>query len=95
MYGTRDAAQNWYQEHSQQLIDIGLRQGEASPCTFFHKEKGIRTYVHGDDHVRCGTTAALKWMQQKLEAKYQVKTQILGPEEGQNKQVRIFNRVVN
>ena len=43
MYGTRDAAQNWYQEYSGQLIKIGFEQGKASPCTFYHRELGIRT----------------------------------------------------
>ena len=46
MYGTRDAAQNWHNEYSQQLIDVGFQQGKASPCIFYHQEKKIRTYVH-------------------------------------------------
>ena len=33
-------------------------------------------------------------MQQGLEQKYQVKTQVLGPDEGQSKQIKILNRVV-
>ena len=36
MYGTRDAAQNWYEEYSGQFIKIGFRQGRASPCVFHH-----------------------------------------------------------
>ena len=34
MYGTRDAAQNWYKEYSQQLVKIGFTQGIASPMHF-------------------------------------------------------------
>ena len=94
MYGTRDAAQNWYKEYSQQLIKIGFVQGIASPCTFYHNERQIRTYVHGDDYVSTGKPNDLKWMQTELEKKYQVKTQVLGPNEGQQKQVKILNRVV-
>ena len=34
MYGTRDAAQDWYKEYSQQLMNVGFIQGKASPCAF-------------------------------------------------------------
>ena len=37
MYGTRDAAQNWQEEYSSQLVQIGFQQGKVSPCTFYHK----------------------------------------------------------
>ena len=51
MYGTRDAAQNWAKEYADMLVNIGFTQGRASPCVFYHKERGIRTFVHGDDYV--------------------------------------------
>ena len=94
MCGTRDAAQNWHQEYSNQLIQSGFKQGLASPCIFYHPEKGIRTYVHGDDYVSTGSPEALKWMQTRLESKYQVKTQMLGFGYDHCKQVKVFNRVV-
>ena len=50
--------------------------------------------VHGDDYVSIGTASELKWMQQCLETKYQVKTQLLGPSEEHMKQIKIPNRVV-
>ena len=94
MYGTRDAAQNWFDAYSQQLIDVGFRQGLASPCTFYHQQRGIRTYVHGDDYVSTGAPNQLKWFQTQLEKSYQVKTQVLGPDENPLKQVKILNRIV-
>lgn len=51
MYGTRDAAVNWHDECTQQLMSHGFVQGKASPCTFFHPGKEIRTVVHGDDYI--------------------------------------------
>ena len=36
MYGTRDAAQNWQAEFSQQLVDNGFTRGMASPCVFHY-----------------------------------------------------------
>ena len=42
MYGTRDAAQNWFEEYSNQLRSIGSTQGTATPCVFHHPPpKGI------------------------------------------------------
>ena len=69
MYGTRDAAQNWYEEYSQRLIDNGFEQGKSTPCIFFHKKRGIRTYVHGDDYVSTGLLKELMWLKGKLEEK--------------------------
>ena len=79
-------------EYTQQLVDVGFQQGLASPCIFYHPEKKIRSYVHGDDYVSTGSAETLKWMQAKLESKYQVKTQLLGP--GHDRQLKIFNRIV-
>ena len=94
MYGTRDAAQNWYNEYFQQLVRSGFVQGLASRCTFYHLEKQIRTYVHGDDYVSTGRPESFEWMRKELEKKCQVKTQVLGPNAGQQKQVKLLNRIV-
>ena len=66
----------------------------ATPCVFYHEGRAIIIYVHGDDYVSAGTTANLKWLKTELERKYQVKTQFLGPEEDQAKEIRILNRVI-
>ena len=73
---------------------IGFTQGTASPCTFYHKHRGIRTYVHGDDYVSTGAPHQLDWMRKQLENKYQVKTQFLGPEKHHQQELRIPNRIV-
>ena len=70
MYGTRDAAQNWYHEYSGHLINIGFQQGKASPCAFYHPERGIRTYIHGDDYVSTGKPQDLNWMKMQSRRKH-------------------------
>ena len=95
MYGTRDAAQNSYKEYSQQLIKIGFIQGKASPCIFYHPTRHIRTYVHGVDYMSAGMQENLKWMKYELENKYQVKTQTLGPKDGQQRERKSLNRIVS
>ena len=38
MYGTRDAGAIWEGCYSDALIQMGFRQGVASPCCFFHPD---------------------------------------------------------
>ena len=95
MYGSRDAARNWFQEYSQQLLKIGFQQGVASPCVFYHKEKGIRTFVHGDEYVSIGMPEEFKWMREQLERKYQVKTQTLGLGKDDVQELKVLNRVIS
>ena len=94
MYGTRDAAQNWHEVYSGELIKMGFTQGKTSPCVFHHVQKGIRTYVHGDDYVSTGLPHELQWMKTELEKRYQVKTQMLGPESHHQQEIKILNRIL-
>ena len=45
MYGTKDAAHDWYQEYSEQLIHIKFKQGKTSPCVFYNPNKGITVNI--------------------------------------------------
>ena len=94
MYGTRDAAQNWFLEYASALMNIGFRQGLASPCHFFHQERGLMTAVHGDDFITVGPKHELAKMRKELEAHYDLKTQVLGPDPEESKEVRMLNRVI-
>ena len=95
MYGTRDAAMNWQAEYSQRLLDNGFRRGDATPCVFYHPDRGIRTLVHGDDYLSVGKPEDFKWMETMLMKKYQIKTQVLGPDEDQARQVKVLNRIIS
>lgn len=81
-------------ECSQRLIDIGFARGSASPSVFHHDEGGIRTLVHGDDYVSVGQPQQLKRLDEQLQKKYQIRTQMLGPGEEHLKEFKIFNRIV-
>ena len=61
---------------------------------FYRPEKGIRTYVHGDDYVSIGKIDHLKWMRTRLENKYTIKTELLGPDEGNQLQLKILKKIV-
>ncbi len=94
MYGTRDAAKNWAAEYTKSLLDLGFVQGKASPCNFRHEERELALTVHGDDFTVAGPTDSLLWLKDGMENKYDVKTSILGPEEGMEREIRVLNRTL-
>ena len=65
MYGSRDAAQNWGEECAETMVEAGFAIGKASPRTFFHADRSLGTYVHGD-YVTVCKDADLKWPRKKL-----------------------------
>ena len=91
LYGIRDAAQNWAAEYSQYLRKLGLKQGRASQCNFYHKGQDIRLTVHGDDFLVVASASDLKLLEEKLKAKYEIKPNALGPEPGMTREVRYLN----
>ena len=94
MYGTRDAAQNWHEEYAKTLRQAGLERGVANPCLFSSKSKDLSVMVHGDDFVAVGPDAAVKEIETALAQAYKIKTEVLGTGKGEQKEVRILNRVV-
>ena len=94
MYGTRDAALNWSLEYAATLHAAGYVQGKANPCLFHNEALGVSIMVHGDDFVAVGPQEHLEETRRTLESKYKLKTQVLGCEEGEEKEVRILNKVV-
>ena len=94
LYGTRDAALNWTNTFTEHLVSIGFDRGSACPCNFFHEERGIALTVHGDDFTSTGREKELKWFETQLQAKYDIKTSVMGPRASHEKQLRILNRVI-
>ena len=51
----------------------------ASPCHFRREENNVNLLVHGDDFFAVGRDSDLKYFEKTLAAKYQLKTQVIGP----------------
>ena len=94
LYGTREAASNWEEEYSEHLIKEGFIKGKANPCIFRHKDKNIKTVVHGDDFTAAAKLSQLEWMRDHLQSKYEIKWQILGPKEEHDKTIKVLNRTI-
>ena len=94
LYGTRDAAKNFQQEVKKFMTSIGFKQGGYNASTYFHKKKGLKTIVHGDDFVTVGSRQDAKWMDDQLKERFEIKTVVIGSQEGESKEGKILNRVV-
>ena len=96
LYGTRDAAQNWIAEYTGFLESFGFSVGLASPCNFNHRKMELTISVHGDDFTAVGPDESLDWFQARMEGKYEVKCDKLGPkgEAGKKPEIRILNRTI-
>ena len=94
LYGTRDAALSWAQAYSEVLEGMGFIKGSSSPCSFFHEALQVRTLVHGDDFVSSGSREALAWSKSKLDARFEIKTKIIGTDKQEVAETRILNRIV-
>ena len=78
MYGTRDAAQDGFEEYSSTLERAGCTRGVANPCLFMNKAAGVGLMVHGDDFLAAGPSAGVLALESTLEKAYKVKSQIMG-----------------
>ena len=94
LYGTRDAAQNWACEYTRFLKEAGFTVGRSSPCNFVHKGRGLSLTVHGDDFTVVGSSEELEWLGKKMKERYDLKMDVLGPDQGQVPEVRILNRIL-
>ena len=93
LYGTRDAAQNWAKEYTSYLESIGFTTGTASPCNFANESMEVFVSVHGYVFTATGPQRSLEWFEKKMSGKYEIKPDYLGPEVGQNRELRVLNRV--
>ena len=95
MYGTRAAAEGWWGEYSDFLIDLGFKKGDASACVFRHEGRNLVTSVHGDDFTIAGPKVHIDWMRRSMEAKYELtETGRIGPGQDDGKELKVLNRIV-
>ena len=94
LYGTRDAAMNWQDEFISTLVANGFLKGKASPCNFFHPQRNLCVIVHGDDFTSTGPKKQLMWFKELLDKAYECKHHWLGPDDSEERSIRVLNRVI-
>jgi hypothetical protein len=50
--------------------------------------------IHGDDFVSSGSSSSLKWFKEVLEARFEIKTEVVGLGSEEVREARILNRVI-
>ena len=94
MYGTRPAATNWQKCYTELLLSNGFQRAISNTCLFYHPTRGIHTLVHGDDFVSTADGDELLWLDNTLKGKFEISTDIIGPENDDKKQLKVLNRII-
>jgi hypothetical protein len=95
LYGMRVAAKNWEKAYSSTMRKCGFVQGKANATSFYHRERGLRVVVHGDDFIASGSEDNLRWLEARLVEAYPLKMRgILGPDPWDSKEGIILNRTI-
>ena len=94
MYGARDAANNGEQEYCEFFKSVGFTRGTSVPCSFYNDKKDMCLVVHGDDFTILGYEDSLDRFKKEMKQKYDIKTTRIGPAKGDDKSLKILNRIV-
>lgn len=85
---------NWSLEIEAFMKVLGFRRGDASVCNYRHSRRKIDITVHGDDFIIVAPEAGLKWEISEMAKKFEVKTDMLGPEKHMKQEVKFLNRKI-
>ena len=96
LYGCRDAPQGFEFFVCEILVtEGGFTVGRFSSCIFWHAERRIRVWVHGDDFIISATRANSLWVLQLLRRRLIVKDRgVLGPLSTDLKEIRCMQRTI-
>ena len=94
LYGTRDASTNWQEEVAKCMTKWGFTIGRYNPCMYYHPGRKMRCLVHGDDFVCVAEAIDLKWLEDRLKERFEIKSKTMGLRDGESREERILNRVI-
>ena len=94
LYGTRDAAKNWTATFTEFLVNSSFTAGLCSPCNFHNAAKDMAVTVHGDDFTCTGSRSSLAWFKGRMEEKFEISCEVLGPDADQQREISILNRTI-
>ena len=57
---------------------LGFRRGKYDPCLYYHAERNLRTFLHGDDFATVGTREQAGWFKDALDKRFEIKSQCVG-----------------
>ena len=91
----RPASNGLHEEYTRQLLAMGFKPGEASPCCLYREADDVCCVVHGDDFTFEAPPEALKEVTASLQKVWLIKVRAtLGPEATDDKEVSALNRII-
>ena len=95
LYVCRRTGQAWQDHYSSVLVKAGFVRGQASPVTFFHRQRDLWCVVHGDDFTYTGYDKDLDWVADLAKKEYEIKVRgKLGPDANDVKSIDILGRLI-
>ena len=61
------------------MTSIGFMTDATSTCSFSRKDLELHVSVHGGDFTVMGPDEELIWLEKRMKAKYEIKSEHLGP----------------
>ena len=58
---------------------LGFERARYNPCLYYHRQRNLRTFLHGDDFATVGTRDGVQWFKTAFEKRFEIKTQCVGP----------------
>ena len=80
--------------HGGLLTANDFKKGQSSPCNYVHEGRNVKITCHGDDFLIVAPLESIKWIIKKMQETFELKHQILGPEKGCVREVRMLNRII-
>ena len=95
LYGCRPAAQAWENFYAGKLEAVGFVRGDACGVVIYHPVRDVSCVCPGDVFLLVGEEVDLKWISEEMAKWFEIKVRaVLGPEEKDDKEVRMLNRYV-
>ena len=95
LHGTRKAAHSWERKWQSGIVEMNFEIGTWSPAIVCCCEREVCGFVHGDDIIFVGESMQLAWTESGVDEKPLLKKKaVLGPDDGDDKTVTIFNLLV-
>ena len=92
MYGTRAAPHVWQKVVEKVMGNLGFKANMVFPQVYYHTERDLRVLVHVDDFLCSGPKHQLRWLTAQLTKEFELKSQILGPDVDEFKEVKFLGR---
>ena len=61
------------------MIKLGFKRGQCNPCLYYHRQRNLRTLLHGDDIATVGSRPEVQWFKSAFANRFEIKTQSIGP----------------